>query len=236
MSITVLAVLAAGAVTLALSPLFAVTELLLTGVEGSDAELVRAVAGLDTGDNLLRLDLAAAERRVEQLSWVRDASVTREPPSTVRITVTPRRAEVVVLLAESAWLVDSDGYVIGGGTEPGLVPIEARNSVLPGVGSPTRDAAILNALAVHRALPSRLRDMLVGYHAPSDRGLRLRLAPPGLDPLWVRFGVADRAADKAGVLLALLDDVVSSSSATGGPSIATIDVRAPGNPVLIPAG
>jgi hypothetical protein len=116
------------------------------------------------------------------------------------------------------------------------VPIVAPNAVPRAVGDRIADPAVRGALSVHAALPGTLRSQVDAYEAADEQRLRLHLRDPAGNAdapgVWVTVGPAERIADKAAVTAALLERVRS----TDGPTVAEIDVRAPGNPVLIPAG
>lgn len=268
MSVLTLALVLGGAYGVSRSPLFAVGEVRIAGVPAEQAAQVRKVAGIGTGGNVLDVDTAAVTDRVEDLAWVKDARV-RRLPGAIEIRVVPRVAVAVIRLPGAAWMIDEEGWVMGGGAPAGLALIEAPDAVLPPVGERVADAGIRNALAVHAALPEELRALVDRYHAPSARGLRLRLVPPADEPaaadaeagadagddesgpaaetgpgIWVRFGLADRAEAKARVIELLLAQAREQAAQAGLPvpegqlpsGIAELDVRAPDNPVLIPAG
>lgn len=264
MSVLTLALVLAGAYGVSRSPLFAVGEVRIAGVPAAQAAEVRKIAGIGTGGNVLDVDTVAVTGRVEDLAWVKDARV-RRLPGAIEIRVVPRVAVAVIRLPGAAWMIDEEGWVMGGGAPDGLALIEAPDAVLPPVGERVADAGIRNALAVHAALPERLRAMVDRYHAPSARGLRLRLVPPAAEApvgtaepaegeqpgaeetgpgIWVRFGLADRAEAKAQVIELLLAQAREQAAQSGRPvtegelppGIAELDVRAPDNPVLIPAG
>jgi cell division septal protein FtsQ len=238
-----LILLAVAAVAAARSPLFAITEVRLVGVSGQQAAEVRALTPITLGENLLTADLRHVERRLEGLPWVRSVHVVRHPPSAVEIRIEVRQPVAVVRLQNALWIVDAHGVVLAPGSKPGLIEIDAPNSVLPGVGTTTSDAAVRGALAVHAALPPRLSNKIDRYDAPSERGLRLHLVVPDLSVasasipasslpssgIWVRFGTDKRSDEKARVLDALLEQIRWTSR-----RIAEIDVRAPDNPVLVP--
>lgn len=234
-SFVALLALAAVGVALSSSPLFAVDEVRVTGASGEDAELVREIAGVEPGEPLLAVDLAAIDGEVAALPWVRDVAVSRIPPSTIEVAVTPREPVVNVGLAGAWWLLDAEGYVVGGGLREDLARIEALSSELPGPGREAGDAAVRNALAVHLALPSQVRAEVDRYDAPSARGLRLRLAESGI---WVRFGPAERVELKAEVMTLLLEQAREQAALAGEEDLGVLelDVRAPDNPVLIPGG
>jgi cell division protein FtsQ len=259
-SVTVLLVILAAGVVTARSPLFDVTEVRVQGVEGPRADEARRVAGVGEGDNLVTANLGAAAERVTALPWVRAAEARRTPPSTVTLRVTARVPVAVVELPDAAWLVDGDGVVVSGGERDGLPVIDAPHSVLPGLGVEISDAALRNALAVQEQLPEGVRTLVQRYEAPSDDGLRLHLT----NDVVVRFGRAERVEAKARSIRLLLDQAsdqavrraermaeaetptgpdgepqpqadADGSHAAGDLGIAELDVRAPDNPVLVPA-
>ena len=258
-SVLSLALLLAGAYGVSRSPLFAVGEVRIAGLPPERAEQVRQVAAIRTGGNVLDVDTAGVVRRVEDLAWVKDARV-RRLPGAIEIRVVPRVAAATVRLPGTAWMIDEDGWVMGGGAPPELVVIEAPDAVLPPVGERVTHDGVRNALAVHASLPDGLRAMVDRYHAPSARGLRLHLAAPAAadaaapahgdaqEPrtapgIWVRFGRAERVEDKARVIGLMLDQARGQAAQAGQvvpdgqlpPGIAEVDVRAPDNPVLVPA-
>ncbi|MGH8933243.1 MAG: cell division protein FtsQ/DivIB [Egibacteraceae bacterium] len=224
--------LAVAAFATARSPLFQITEVRLVGVSGEQAAQLRRFVPVTQGENLLEVDLEEVERRLAQVPWVRTADASRVPPSTVEVRVGIRQPAAVVQLADRVWTVDAEGVVIAPGEQKGLVVIEAPRSVLPGPGTQASDAAVRNALAVHAALPAPRKRTVDRYDAPSERGLRLHLVlgEDDLDGVWVRFGSAERSDQKARVLEALLEEVRNAAV-----PVAEIDVRAPDNPVLVPA-
>ena len=239
MSVLALGLVLGGAYGVSRSPLFAVGEVRIAGVPAEQAAQVRKIAGVGTGGNVLDVDTAAVTGRVEELAWVKDARV-RRLPGAIEIRVVPRVAVAVIRLPGAAWMIDGEGWVMGGGAPEGLALVEAPDAVLPPVGERVADAGIRNALAVHAALPESLRAMVERYHAPSARGLRLRLVPPApaqdaaagpgaADPgaeapsdeerpgVWVRFGLAERAEAKGRVIELLLAQAREQAAQAGRP-------------------
>lgn len=227
-SLAAVAALALGLAALARSPLFAITDVAVTGVSGDQATAVTAAAGVAIGDNLLDADLDGIAERVGALPWVAGVQVSRQPPSTVALAVDARHPTAVLRVGDALWLVDADGVLVQGGSAPGLPVIVAPRAVLPGVGQPVSDVAVRNALAVDLALPPAFRARVDRYDAPSEAGLRLHLEA---EDVWVRIGRAEEVAAKADVVDALL---ATARSQGGSRGVAELDVRAPSNPVLVP--
>jgi cell division protein FtsQ len=229
-SLVLVALLAGGAVGAIRSPLFAITEVRVTGTVGDRGEQVRLATGVLPGDNLLTADLGAARERVEALTWVHGASLRRIPPSMIEVQVVAREPVAVLPVAGGAWLVDAEGVVLGGGSRAGLPVVIVGDGHSPRVGEQFDAPTVRHALAVHRQLPGPLRTLAERYEAPTPASLRLWLA---LDDegegVWVRFGTAERVDAKARAIGLLLDRARVEGLPAG-----ELDVRAPDNPVLVP--
>ena len=207
------------------SSLVALAEVQVRGTERLDASEVRAAADLPLGTSTLRLRLGAARERVEALPLVRAAEVERIDPLTVRVTVRERVPELVVTTHRGAVLVDGAGLVIDRGGVTGLPQVATATTEVPAPGTAiTVLPAAANAVAVHAALPGPLRAEVVRYEPRADDDVDLVLR----NGLRVRFGRADHVVEKARTLGALLPGLEQTQ-------VALIDVRAPSNPVVLPA-
>ena len=76
------------------------------------AEVRQAAIHAVGGRSLLQVDPGAIERAVEQLPYVRTASVDRTFPHTLAIRITTYRPAAAVRSGKSAYLVSSDGRVL----------------------------------------------------------------------------------------------------------------------------
>ncbi|WP_233517453.1 cell division protein FtsQ/DivIB [Geodermatophilus marinus] len=214
------AVLATLAWALWASPLLAVHEVRVDGAATLATAEVVEVAGVAEGTPLLRVDVAAAERRVSRLPQVASVEVTRGWPRSVVVTVVERVPVAVVEQAGTRTLVDAGGVLFGTVTGPapaGAVDLDVR---APGPDDPATRAA----LAALVALPEGLREEVASASARTAEDVTLELAD-GTTVLW---GGAERADDKAAALVALLDQVAAGELDPAG----TIDVSAPSAVVL----
>lgn len=243
-----LLLLAGLAVAVSRSPLFAITAVRVEGVAGGPLAAareaaVREAAAVRRGSNLVSADLGAARDRVAALPWVADVEVRREPPSTVAVRVRPRVPLAVVSAGSRRRVVDRHGVVIAEGGQAGLLDLRAPAAALPGPGVRIVDPAVRNALAAHHGLPAPLRTAVTGYRATGGRSLSARIRldrlPPAADPprraltADVRLGEAERLGEKASVVVALVARLRRQHALADG---IAIDVRAPANPVIVPAG
>lgn len=183
-------------------------------VEGNDLlsdQRVLKIAAVPEGDQLAFVDLADAARRLETLSEVKDADVTRAWPDGVLITVTERTAVAVVELAGKLRGLDADGIVF---REYKSVP-KGMPRVRPTTSTGTD--ALKEAAAVVSALPDDLSGRVDHVEVQTIDQITLVLR----DGREVRWGSAAESKLKATVLAQLIVAVKDA---------AAYDVSVPGNP------
>lgn len=175
------------------------TTLSVTRVEVADNALlsdqrVARVAAVPDGEQLAFVDLAAAERRVETLSEVADADVTRVWPDQVLITVTERTAVAVVDLAGTIHGLDADGILFRTfrSAPPGMPRVRPTTS--------TGTDALKEAAGVVSALPDDLAGRVDHVEVQTIDQITLMLR----DGREVRWGSAEESDLKATVLVELL--------------------------------
>lgn len=238
-TVLVLALVTAAAVGISRSPLFAITAVKVAGVKGEQAQQVRDVAKVTTGQNLMTADLSAAVERARSIPWVAMAEARREPPSTVVLEVIPRRPAAVVESDGATWIVDASGVVIRPGSTTNLPRIALTVPVAPEPGKPLADAAAQNALELHGGLAGDVRRAVTTLEAVGARTVRVELALAELDDpagfkasrrVWVRMGSAGDVSEQVAVLRALLGQRRTAKL----PLPTEIDVRVPANPVVVP--
>jgi cell division protein FtsQ len=211
------------------SALFAVQTLEIRGAPPAVEEAVRTTLGPVEGQSLLRLDLESVQSRLTAIPSVRDASLDRAFPHTLRVNVTAERPVAVLRRGSEAWLVSARGRVIRPLEQPRLsrlprvwVPL----TVAADAGDRLADGSALKAVTALAALdtgPERLPARVAQARANDDEltlvlaaGTELRLADD--EELALKLAVARE------VLLALDPNV------DGWP--AYIDLTVPGRPVV----
>ena len=213
----VLAVLAAVALVAGLVWLFFFSSLLavqgteVRGVEVLTDSEVEAAADVPTGGPLATVDLSAIEARVEALSAVRSADVSRAWPDKVRIDVTERQA-VAVVSWDGQWRgLDETGVLFRSYPEKpaGLPEITMQAS--------TPVEALAEAARVVKALPTDVLGRVDHLDVESIDRISLVL-DGGATVVW---GSSDESADKAKVLEVLLQHPAK-----------VYDVTAPGRPTI----
>lgn len=100
------------------SPVFAVHQVLVSGNHRvSGAEIVRVMA-LSPGTNVFTVDLKREGERIRAIRWIREVSVQRQLPDTLRVKVEERKPFALVQ-ARTRYLVDRDGVILAEGAAAG---------------------------------------------------------------------------------------------------------------------
>lgn len=206
------------------SPLLDVDAIVVAGASHTAPGDVVFASSLHPGQAMVHVDLGTAARRIDALPWVLHATVRRQWPGRIRITVSERAPVAVApAAAGGSALLDATGRVLDvvGQAPPGLAVLAGLPPAgPPGSTLPTDDVA---ALSVAVALPAELRARTagVGPVGGTTGEVELRLVPEGT----VRLGPPDDLGRKFDAVRAVLAQVDLHN-------LAVLDVRRPENPVL----
>jgi len=161
------------------SPLFSARALTVTGNVHESAAQVVAQAGLSSHPPLLDVHADAAAARIEQLPWVRSASVRVSWPDGVHIAVTEETPRLVVGGPGGGWkILSADGRVLGVSTTrpPGLLLLTVpQQPGAPGSVLPTRDEGGLHVAAT---LPASFAAQVTGVTVEPQGWIQLTMTTP----------------------------------------------------------
>ena len=171
---------------------FRVEEVMLEGRHNeSSAQIMRAL-DISRGVPLMTVDLKSARTRLEELPWIRVASVEREFPDTVRVRIVERRPLALWQRKNELVLVDDKGGVITSqklDRFPNLL-------VLVGKDAPMHATSLLSILAHEPALKQRVNAAVrVGdrrWNIHMDNGVYVRLPETDALSAWKRFARLER--------------------------------------------
>ncbi len=121
-----------------------VEEIRVTGYRNAIVGDIFSALRLEEPTSLLRYNSDAARRRVEALSWVGRATVTRVLPNTVEVQITERTPIAVWLHDQAATLVDAEGRQLAR-VAPSTLPALPR---IAGAGAPEAAGDLVAALAM----------------------------------------------------------------------------------------
>lgn len=194
----VVAVLLVGAAAFAVtrSALLDVDRIEVRGAGTTEAQ-VRDALGISLGRPMTSVDPGAATARLEELPAIESASITRSWPSTVVVTVTPRRVVASVGSGSSAMAVAADGIAVAplGGRED--LPAIAGPAVAAGSSVGPQRQLVAGALA---EVPPEVRAEIA--EASIAQG---QITFELVDGIEVTWGDDRQHAAKSDALLALLD-------------------------------
>ena len=214
------ALLAVGAIAIGLSytPLVAARTLSVRGERHLTEGQILRIARLGEGTNLIHADLAGAETRLERNPWVAIATVERDLPHTLRISVTERTPLAVTARPNGALaFVATDGTMMGSAAEGSPLPaIVATDGELPAPAEVLRTGA-----AVVDAMPVALQRRTGSISVVPDGSVAVET----LTHIVVTYGDGAQLEAKGQTLEAVLD-----WSEREGVALAAVDVTVPGAP------
>lgn len=195
------------------SPYFAAEHISVQGAMQLAPERVLRIGGVERGQNVVTMDTAATERRLEADPWISSASVTTDLPDTIVVRIT-ERVPVAAVETHLGWeVVAADGVIVATpAKEPRLPTI---TSVVPGEDISTLGARALGAM--DDSLRADVGSLTVGL----DGLARLVMS----DGVTVSYGTLDETTAKAQALAAVLGWADEQ-----GADVEQIDVSVPGAP------
>jgi cell division protein FtsQ len=206
--VVVLVVLAA--YLLYFSSALAVSAVKVTGNSTVSASRIERIAQVPHGQQLVRVDLAAIQARVESIPAVKSAAVSRSWPHTIAITVTEREPVAVVERGTTFQSLDENGILFG--------RYAKAPPTLPLVKSPPNvtASALSEAAKVVAVLRPDIAARVDYVRVDTVDEISLEMA----DGLTVAWGSAEDSENKAEVLAVLLKKK----------DLKQIDVSVPGRP------
>lgn len=194
------------------TPLLGVHQVDVRGSVVLTEDEVRAVAAIEPGSPLVRLDLAGIHDRVAAMPRVAAVEVERQLPGTVRLLITERVPVGSVKMPDGFHLVDATGkdYAVLPAAAPGVPELVLA-------APSTADPATRAVVGVVNELPEKLRPEVVAVAATSGADVKLTLTGDRV----VKWGSAEDTPRKAAVLLVLLTRTGTTYDVSS-PDLATV--------------
>jgi cell division septal protein FtsQ len=168
--------------------------------------------------SLVTADLSAAEARVEQLPLVKDATIERHWPRTIRIVVTERQPCGVWEQSGVAYTIDRDGVVLGTGTAiappPGAPVIRSFEQGSRIQGEKVDASAVEAASRIWTELPARLGVAVTEVAFLVDKGVQVTTDDgqvallgdaSGIDYKLAAWAAMAQEADERGIVYRAID-------------------------------
>jgi cell division protein FtsQ len=178
------------------SKLLVVRTVVVDGTHLVPASQVRTAAGITPRQPMIRVDTRAAARRVEGITQIQSATVSKSWPDRIVITVHERTPALAVRVQGTAQLdlIDKAGVVVRSvNAQPAGMPV-FQATVAPDAlrGNP----GVAAAVAVLHQLPRSLARQVAAVAAPSAQSVKIGLAN-GITIVW---GNASEAKQKVAEL------------------------------------
>jgi hypothetical protein len=212
------------------TPLLAVDEVVVRGVEGERAAEVRSIAGVDVGDAMVDVDLVEVRRRVMELPTVGSAAVERSWPRRVVVTVAPLRPLAVVAPAgdlSAGMAVSAGGRVMGPAASvtgaDALPDLTVEGAPVGGWAPGDRvDGPLRDALVLFEQAPPGLVDEFRSGTLAVDGSLRFARPDGGV----IEFGPPEDVPAKLLAASTMLRSDVDRDC------LAVLDLREPSRPTI----
>ena len=141
----------------------------VSGREKTDTNALLAAIGQKPGTPIITFDVDAARERIEQLSWVRTATVERQLPDTLIVSIVERKPLAL-------WQTEDRGHVLIDGDGEMLQTIQSI---------PDLYAKVTGAQRIgHRR-----------WNIQLSNGMFIRLPEHDMDKAWQRLEMLDREHD-----------------------------------------
>ena len=173
---------------------------------------VRAATGLRGRPSVLGLDADTIRRKLEQLPWVRAATVTPVLPSTLRISISEWRPVAAYRAGDSYYLLNGQAVVLEQVPPPrGLIQVQGPAAPVPRPGRSVMAPELLTALVnLTHAFPLATGQQVGHYELDSCGDLKL-VAAAGFSVVFGRvltpeqFGLLQSKLDALDALRGSVD-------------------------------
>jgi len=209
-------VLVTGSVALSYTSILGARVVEVEGVDRLAPRRVMRLAEIELGTNVFHLDTTAAEARLEAERWILDATVARDLPGTITISIRERSPVFVLVSDDDRRLVAADGTVLGRAPRTVALP----EVLPPSSGRGLDTAEIAGAGEVVQAMAPALRDRV--------RSVTLAAGQVSLvvdAGVQVRYGAVVETTAKAQALRAILDHADERKRA-----LLSVDLSSPSAP------
>lgn len=204
-------------------------------VYGNDqvlAEELISMSGLQTGQNILAVDLDEASRALSYHPLVKQVEISRRFPKKVAITVQERHTWAVVRYKDTFLCLDEEGYCLDKQPSVDITRyVLISFDELPAfatLGRPFQPAAIKAIRTIWEGLTAEERDSLSEFYYTAGSGEVTIYTVGGTE---IRYGDDSRPGEKMDLLKKSLA-MEQTFKANNGQAIEYIDLRFKGQPVI----
>ncbi|WP_052065610.1 cell division protein FtsQ/DivIB [Thalassospira australica] len=173
-----------------------VNNIEVSGREKTDTNALLAAIGQKPGTPIITFDVDAARERIEELSWVRNATVERQLPDTLIVSIVERKPLAI-------WQTTDRNHVLIDGDGEQLQNYELGDyldlPVLVGADAPKSAAEMLGILQTIPDLYAQVTGaQRIGqrrWNIQLANGMFVRLPEQDMDKAWQRLAMLNREHD-----------------------------------------
>jgi len=173
---------------------YRVDDIFVEGRVKTPRDQLLGALGVKRGDAILAVDLAAAQKRIEEIPWVRTAAVERRLPDQLHILITERQPVALWQNKGRYFLIDRDGQIVGD-----QIDDYAGLPLTVGEGAPDHASELVTLLDSEPALKERVKAATwIGdrrWNLMLDRtpdGIEIRLPEEDAEAAWHDLAKLDR--------------------------------------------
>jgi cell division protein FtsQ len=172
-------------------------QVMVSGRQRTEPKAILGALGIRRGGPILGFDPAQAKRRLEELPWVKAATVERRLPGTVRIALTERAPLALWQLDGALSVIDRDGERI----DRAAPQDHAELPLVVGPGAPEHAEKLLALLASEPEMDARVKAAVRvrdrRWNVVLRNGVEVQLPAETPSRAWSRLATIER---KHGVL------------------------------------
>ncbi len=132
---------------------FTLDDILVYGRNKTSLEEINNIVGSHEGDNILRLNLHQIKTDLEQLPWVKSATVSRHYlPNILKIEIKERRVQSLWQINNTFYPIDTEGAVIHAEYIP-----DRPTLLLVGKGAPEHMQELIHIVGYDKTLYARIK-------------------------------------------------------------------------------
>jgi len=169
---------------------FTVDDILIYGRDKTSLEEITNIANTRHGDNILRVDIHQMKADLEQLPWVKSATVSRSYfPNILRINMTERQVQSLWQINDKFYPIDMDGSVIHTEFTPShpmliIIGKNAPKHINELLDIIEEDEELFNRIKIANYISNRRWNIIIDDF---ENGITIKLPQENMDKAWKKL-------------------------------------------------
>ena len=171
-----------------------IENVMIEGRIHTDLDLLNAILNTEKGDPILGFNSVAAQKQIEDISWVKEARIERHLPNTLYVFLEERQPVAIWRGNDGYNVIDVSGYILTRKNAHSY----GNFIILHGNTAPERAEELLSLLNAERGLEKHVKEAYLmkarRWDLVPDNGIRVNL--PEFDDMPVAISVLARAQNE----------------------------------------